>query len=343
MAFDILDIADRLHLQLHRRAGAEYIFICPFCSSDTEYPKLYVNPTKGTFICHHCHKSGSVTDLWAALTGLTTKEAYKQMINGVNGDITYEPDVPEPINLDYEKIHLVYSDFLKMLELKPEHRQNLLARGLPQSHLYPFKSLPEVPQERWKICRILNKNYGLENIPGFINRISQKGDRYWDCRSGPGFLIPTRNEKNIITGLQIRTNQKPKYIWFSFSGQAKATAHIFPGNGDPWIIEGILKTYVLRYFMKIPCIGIPGTNAWGSIPMDILRGGRIIVAYDMEANLYTLEARDRLVDFLIDNGYEVVVASWPKTLGKGIDDACLSIYKKGRTPTPEMFLPGIAA
>lgn len=93
----------------------------------------------------------------------------------------------------------------------------------------------------------------------------------------------------------------------------------------------------------MPCIGIPGTNTWGTIPLDVVTGGRIIIAYDMEDNPYTRESRDKLVAYLANKGYEPIIAGWNRNLGKGIDDACLSLFKSGITPTPEFFLPGIAA
>jgi hypothetical protein len=63
----------------------------------------------------------------------------------------------------------------------------------------------------------------------------------------------------------------------------------------------------------------------------------------MEMNEYTHNARDELVTYLEDQGFEVAVAGWNKNLGKGIDDACLSLLKRGIKPKPELFLPGIAA
>jgi hypothetical protein len=189
---------------------------------------------------------------------------------------------------------------------------------------------------------MLNKKYGLADVPGFIEKTSRKGKKYWDCIPS-GMLIPVVNIKGRIIGLQVRNQTEPKYTWFSYEGQLKATALVIPGKGIPWIIEGILKTYVARYFLKIPCIGIPGTNAWGTIPLDVITGGRIVIAYDMEDNPHTKEARDKLVAFLIDKGFEPIVAGWNKNLGKGIDDTCLTLSKSGITPTPEYFLPGIVA
>ena len=78
--FDLEKYAQCLRLQTVRTAGQETIYICPFCTTDRKaYPKLYINPKKGVFFCHHCHLEGSITDLWAMRCGVDTKTAYKQM------------------------------------------------------------------------------------------------------------------------------------------------------------------------------------------------------------------------------------------------------------------------
>jgi hypothetical protein len=339
--FNVLEIADRLKIQLVNRAGDEYIFICPFCSGKKEYPKLYINQSKGVFICHHCHLEGSITDLWALRCGVDTKTAYKQMVNSVSVDIQPIEPIPTPIR-DTERIHLVYSEFFKMLTLNPAHKQDLERRGLTPDYLSQFKSLPEDAKTRWNICSILNKKYGLDDVPGFQQKISRKNKSYWDCHRS-GMLIPVRDVHQQLTGFQVRTNREPKYIWFSYSGQLKSSVHVIPGRGIPWIIEGVLKSYITHHFLQIPCFGIPGTDTWRLIPFHLIRGGKVVVAYDIEQNPYTLKSRDNLVAHLENMGIEPIIAGWNKNLGKGIDDACLTIYKQGIMPRPEMFLPGIAA
>lgn len=341
--FDLEKYAQCLRLQTVKAAGQETIYICPFCTTDRKaYPKLYINPKKGVFICHHCHLEGSVTDLWAMRCGVDTKTAFKQMCDLVPyTELDRRPEEPVIVR-DTEKLHAVYTDFLRHLNLNPEHREDLLRRGLPEYELRHFKSLPNEAKTRWNICKMLNKRYGLADVPGFQEKTSRKGNKYWDCIPS-GMLIPVINIKGKITGLQIRNQTEPKYTWFSTAGQLKASALVIPGKGTPWIIEGILKTYVTRHFLKVPCIGIPGTNTWGTIPLDVVTGGRIVIAYDMEDNPHTREARDKLVAFLANKGFEPIIAGWNRNLGKGIDDACLSLFKSGITPTPEFFLPGIAA
>jgi len=340
VAFSILEVAEYLELELVRKTGEEYIFVCPFCSGQKKRPKLYINEAKGVFICHHCHLEGSITDLWAMRCGVDTKTAYKQMINSVTCDI--RPVEREEKPRDEEKLHAVYSDFIKMLTLGPLHRHDLLRRGLPESKLRQFRSLPEDSKTRWEICRVLDRKYGLEDVPGFQQKISQKGTPYWDCLRS-GMLIPVRNVKGWITGFQVRTGGEPKYIWFAYSGQTKAQCHIIPGQGVPWIIEGVLKAYMAHHFLSVPCIGIPGTNTWKTIPVDLIRGGKIVVAYDMEVNEHTVRTRDELVKHLEDQGLEVIIAGWSKSLGKGIDDACLALQKRGAKLSSNLFLPGIAA
>lgn len=339
--FDLEKIAQCLNLQQVSTAGQETIFICPFCTTQRKaYPKLYVNSHKGVFCCHHCHLEGSITDLWATRCGVDTKTAYKQMLDLIPFNDTQE-DEPVVVR-NTEKLHVVYKDFMRHLTLSPEHRDDLSRRGLPEHKHYFFKSLPEEAKTRWNICKMLHRKYDLSDVPGFQQKTSRKGNLYWDCLS-PGMLIPAITPDGKISGLQIRNKTEPKYTWFSTAGQLKASATVIPGRGTPWIIEGILKTYVAQHFLKVPCIGIPGTNTWRTVPLDIIRGGRVIIAYDMEDNPHTRETRDRLAEFLLENGYEPVIAGWNRNLGKGLDDACLTLLKSGTTPTPEYFLPGIVA
>ncbi len=339
--FDLEKIAQSLDLQQISTAGKEVIFICPFCATERKaYPKLYVNISKGVFCCHHCHLEGSITDLWAIRCGVDTKTAYKQMLDLVPFSNNIIRDEPVFVR-NTEKLNAVYREFLAHLTLNPEHRQDLIRRGLPESKHHYFKSLPEA-KVRWNICRMLNKKYGLADVPGFRERTSRKGKPYWDCIPS-GMLIPVVDAYGKISGLQVRNQTEPKYTWFSYPGQTKASAIIIPGQGTPWIIEGILKTYMVKHFLQVPCIGIPGTNTWKTIPLDIIRGGRIVIAYDMEDNPHTIEARDKLAAHLKQQGFEPVIAGWNKSLGKGIDDVCLTLLKSGTTPTPEFFLPGIVA
>lgn len=339
MSFSVLEVADRLNIKLVNRTGNEFVFICPFCSGQKEYPKLYINQDKGVFVCHHCHLRGSITDLWALRCGVDTKTAYKQMVNSVSADIQPIESEPVPIK-DTEKLNLIYNEFLKMLTLEPRHKEDLLRRGIIDTS--GFKSLPEDAKTRWNICSILNRKYGLDDVPGFREQISRKGKPYWDCYRS-GMLIPVKDVYQRLAGFQIRTEREPKYIWFSYRSQSKSCVNVIPGKGIPWIIEGVLKSYVTNHFLQIPCFGIPGTDTWRLVPFELIRGGKVIVAYDMEDNPYSLKARDSLISHLDSIGIEPVVAGWNKTMGKGIDDACLYVFKQGIKPRPEMFLPGIAA
>ena len=338
---DIYRIAQCLQLEHLDKRGDEHLFICPFCSHQKRYPKLYVNSRKGTFICHHCHRQGSITDLWAQRCGIDTKQAYKQM-QYYAPDKIQTPPPPQQPQINKNKLHAVYSDFFSFLTLSSEHRQDLLKRGLPQSYFKNFKSLPEDAKTRWSICSALNKKYNLTDVPGFKQKTSRKGKPYWDCFY-TGMLIPVRDIHQKITGFQIRTSGDPKYIWFSYAGQSKISTHIMNGKGSPWIIEGVLKSYIANYFLGVPCIGIPGTNTWKAVPFDLITGGKVIVCYDMENNPYSAEAKEKLIDHLKSEGLEVIEAGWNRTLGKGIDDACLTMLKQGQKPRPELFLPGLAA
>jgi len=111
-----------------------------------------------------------------------------------------------------------------------------LRRGLPESYLSNFKSLPEEAKTRWSICRYLNKMYDLSDIPGFRKQTSKSSKDYWDCIHS-GMLIPVKNVYGKITGFQVRTGGEPKYIWFSYSGQLKASSNPAP------VFLGLLREF----------------------------------------------------------------------------------------------------
>ncbi len=81
-----------------------------------------------------------------------------------------------------------------------------------------------------------------------------------------------------------------------------------------------------------PFVGIPGVNAWeeaGRI-LNSLGTKDFIVAFDSDAkeNPRVADALQKFLQHLKTNGFNPQNASWPKSFGKGIDDALLKLHKK---------------
>jgi len=71
---------------------------------------------------------------------------------------------------------LVYREFLGVLTLYPEHKEDLLRRGLDEAAIFRngYKSVPQDPRARWKIARhLVQKGLALEGVPGFFRKNRQ--------------------------------------------------------------------------------------------------------------------------------------------------------------------------
>jgi DNA primase len=71
-----------------RKAGKEYIGLCPFHADKT--PSFSVSEEKGLFHCFGCGESGDVFDFIMKLDGVSFVEAVKSL----GGDPDYRPQRP---------------------------------------------------------------------------------------------------------------------------------------------------------------------------------------------------------------------------------------------------------
>ncbi len=122
-----------------------------------------VNLEKGQYNCFHCCSgcpySGGIVDLFCLFNGLDPKkrqEANKALANALDGKpvesrvtLKYQPEPTVDVKSD-EELDKVYRAVLNELTLKPEHRNNLLKRGLTNEVIDKclYRSVPE----RWVKC-----------------------------------------------------------------------------------------------------------------------------------------------------------------------------------------------
>ena len=211
---------------------------------------------------------------------------------------TSKPSAFEHPKASPDVLHEVYEALLNLLDLSPEHLAHLTGpqRKLSRSQVgrRGYRSLHS--KGRSEICLKLEKSFGTDTlltVPGFF--ISRKGPgREYTTIAGPeGLLIPVRDVKGRIAGIQIRPNYQKrsgsKYLWLSSQGKdgpgpggfTGLPAHVSKPRRKPkrrvWITEGPLKA-----------------------------------------------ARRTLSCALAAAGFNVYVAKWNETDGKGIDDLLLS-------------------
>jgi len=347
--FNIIDTAKNLGITILKRTSSEeYVARCPFCgdSKKPEHGHLYLNISKNVYYCVRCGEGGDVVDLYAKLTGLDRKDAYDELAKGNIPEVKpYKEITPKIKHNSVASIYIrdkVYRAFLNKLTLEPHHRKNLLRRGLSWemtvNNLY--KSLPEEPEQRQRICKeLIKEGYNLKGIPGFYQR-EEEGKKYWDFVNYKGFLIPVKDVQGRIQGFQIRLDEEEKgrkYVWFSSRDKLNGTpAHAWHGvHGKPSevivITEGPLKADVAHYLSGVTFVSVPGVTAVKGIEVVLRQLGakKVYIAFDMDilTNPAVQKAKTKLKEKLIKAGFKVQTKTWDPAY-KGIDDYLLMLSKQ---------------
>lgn len=334
----ILNVAAKLDLQILRRTGTEWLARCPFCG-DSQNPRhghLYLNIRENKYYCVRCGEGGYAIGLYARMKGIDTKRAYKELL-GLEDETPSTIKVVETKTCEIANIeirHRTYSAFLDMLELELQHMSDLKRRGLSVKQIKEkgYKSVPQ-GEKRYSICKkLLEAGYTLEGVPGFY-----KKDRRWTCYDVPGYLIPVRDGRGRIQGLQVRLDEPGdggKYRWFSSRDQENGTpaeswVHIARGQTkEVWLTEGPLKADIAAYLSGHTFVAIPGvTSIKYLIPaLRDIKARRVVLAIDMDilTNPQVKAALERIEQELKRAGIKTAKASWNPAVGKGIDDALLS-------------------
>ncbi len=257
--FDIIEVSQKLGLKFVKPGpGNEIIYRCPFCGDSQKNPNkghLYINKRANQFKCQRCGQTGNTVSLWAQYKRIDNKQAYEELRNNVSAGPRHVPTQSpktKPKEADIRDRNRTYTALLKILKLRPDHKEDILRRGLKeiQIHQNLYKTIPQNAQFRWKVTRFLKeKGFQLEGVPGFFTRKGKYGV-FWDFVSPPGYLIPARDNKGWIQAMQVKLDDG-KYIWFSSHGMPNGTsshapAHFTGGEGKIWITEGPLVCVVPR-------------------------------------------------------------------------------------------------
>lgn len=221
---------------------------------------------------------------------------------------------------------------LTQLDLKPEHREDLLQRrGLTDEQIKAgmFRSV-----EKWQKLEFPVSDH-LAGV--------QIGGRYL-TNSEAGYLCPAWNVGGLIIGWQLRcdnTNRGGKYRWASSQNRNRPngpTSHLQNGElplsvclgdrkGNPGLIEGILKPKIASVLSGQTIIGAAGGNfqaSWKQLIAALEKLGAAIVDFYPDAGAVSNPQayhRDRAtVERLMAAGYKVRIADWGQLFDKSQPD-----------------------
>jgi hypothetical protein len=245
------------------------------------------------------------------------------------------PKVPE--RADSETLDRVYRSLLDQLPLSHTHRQDLHGRGLSEGEIKrrAYRTLPLGGRE--DLAAKLVERFGPEvcsKVPGLYEK---EGDpARWSIAGASGILIPVRDTDGCIVALKMRADhpgEGPKYSYISSSNHggpgpgSQVHVPLSEGSGRgaaARLTEGELKADVATALSGMLSVSVPGVSSWrNALPvLKALGLGKVHLAFDADVRRNRNVARAMADAFrtLDEQGFEVVLETWPEERGKGIDD-----------------------
>ncbi len=341
----IMDAARRCGVALDSRTlkHREVEATCPFCHDHGpgKY-HLSLNTSTDLYRCNLCGAHGNSVTLYARLMGVSNREAYQALSQEgkvypmPRQEASKEDAERQPMAL--EQRHAAYTAMLEHLTLLPQHRDNLLERGLSEKRIQvnQYRSMPETDAGRRLLAALLCAcGHELLGLPGFRTYYSD-----WMISGPKGFLIPVRNKDGLIQGMKIRLDDadKPsrKYRWLSSRDMPNGTRsysyiHV---TGDTtqkraFLTEGPLKGDVASYLAHdalFVCVG--GVNAIHGLKdtLKALDVTQVVEAMDMD-QMTNPNVRNAVLamrrEIQAIKGLKYMKYTWDPAY-KGVDDYLLS-------------------
>ncbi|KPI55162.1 hypothetical protein KW94_03960 [Clostridioides difficile] len=362
---NIINVALKCDIELIKTIDSSRVLAhCPFCDDRSGHMYLTIENKefRNFYKCYKCGSYGSSVSLYAKSKGITTKEAYIELINDISRErLNVSKKIIEKVQKkgnscdikDVNYLDFIYRVFLDSLILEDKHFNNLKNRGLNdfiiKKNLY--RTLDIKYKERIRICKdLINLGFDLKGVPGFYNDKFGK----WNFVSKKGYLIPIKNLDGRIISLQIRMddeelisnkNLKSRYKYFSsykYQDGTKAIAaiHYIKGsNNDNSIIitEGPLKADITNFFSNKSIIAIPGVSIGHSEVVRMIKSlgyPLAIICFDMDLydNINVKKSMIELCKKFNENNISFVYKSWKEEYKKnknlkGIDDLLYHEYK----------------
>lgn len=307
--FHMMEVISLLGLPTPPAGKISYYIPCPCCDDKPKSRHLNINLRKDVFRCPRCGFSGGVFDLYAYYARIPREQVLSALrdrlsIPTVRPTLHQSPFVEENPLTDADARHATYTALLARLTLASDHRENLLHRGLSQEGIsrLGYKTTPLVG------CgslakRLQEEGRYLAGVPGFY-----KEDGRWSVKfPGRGILVPVRDVKGRIQGMQVRLDsaKKRKFRWLSSAGLpegcgAKTWVHL-AGEPRPLVLltEGPMKADVIHFLTGQTVLAVAGVNSLSQLKpvLEKLQAAgmeQIMTSFDM----------DYLVNPHVQNGQE---------------------------------------
>ena len=233
---------------------------------------------------------------------------------------------------DVDTRDATYSALLEKLSLAPDHRENLLQRGLMDDEIdeLGYKTTPVLGYASIA-AQLQAEGLYLSGVPGFY----RNNDGTWTfIHERRGILIPVRDVDGKIQGLQIRRDNvaKRKFRWVSSAEKkdgckAEGWTHLAGAVQSEIILtEGPMKADIIHILSGSTVLAVPGVNTLTQLKQALIRlkgNGlkEVKTAFDMDflTNIHVQNGYNSLLRLLGDMGLRYGTYLWDPRY-KGLDD-----------------------
>lgn len=165
----IINVKNKLNLEEGYCRGNSIYVYCPFCSTkNRETANLKLNVDLDSYYCNYCGESGYAVGLYAKCNYITTKMAFKRLMQEDSDMHTNLQYIKKAIKRSEAEISVVYEYLLKMLGLNKKHCNMLFEMGFSKEEIMQssFRSIPQNENEKIKLCnRLINCGFKLRGVP----------------------------------------------------------------------------------------------------------------------------------------------------------------------------------
>src|SRR5215211_178877 len=279
-------------------------------------------------------------DYWLYELNGHRERIFSEDVSQQDGEV---PEKAGPQTLDQ-----VYGALLDALTLSQAHRQDLHRRGLTEACIKRsgYRTLPLKGRE--ELAHTLVEHFRAEvcsQVPGLYENEAGR----FSIAGSAGMLVPVRDIEGRIVALKIRADEAGEGSKYSCSKYTYLSSIKYGGPGpgsqvhvplhdelDLSVVrltEGEFKAEVATALTGTLTVSMPGVSSWRPA-LEVARSlgsGVVHLAFDADAkhNEQVALALRESYRTLKGRGFEVVLETWPRERGKGIDDLLTS----GHEPT----------
>lgn len=212
--FNIMDVAELLHLHIRRRQADSVYADCPICGD--KRGKMNINFAKNLWRCNYCNEGGGMLSLYGKVYGISNSEAYREICDTLQNGLTApeytakEPPkqtaIEQSVLASPQEIHQTFSMLLELLTLTPQHRKHLHeVRGLTDEQIerLGYKSTPPFYLCRSLAQKLRSRGCKVEGVPGFYVGKDDKWTVNFNSVTA-GIIVPAKGIDGMIRGAQIR-------------------------------------------------------------------------------------------------------------------------------------------